>query len=148
MKEYNLKIKERSEFVVISAKMISALIREINNSSTVNVCIKIERIMPQRLLAYLLAVINSNRFSNERFRYRQFLDVPIEKMHLYKILQEQFVDLVMESQMCFNIFELKNVNGETAVYLECNELFWRTCKDLEVRFIYRYPDGTLEVVEH
>ena len=70
MKEYTLIIKGEMDFIILSPQVLSSLITQIHNSPERKVVVSIESIMPPKFTDYLLRVINSNRFSNERFRYR------------------------------------------------------------------------------
>lgn len=76
MKEYTLIIKEEMDFIILSPQVLSSLITQIHNSPERKVVVSIESIMPPTFTDYLLRVINSNRFSNERFRYRYILENP------------------------------------------------------------------------
>lgn len=69
MKEYTLIIKGEMDFIILSPQVLSSLITQIHNSPERKVVVSIESIMPPKFTDYLLRVINSNRFSNERFRY-------------------------------------------------------------------------------
>lgn len=79
MKEYTLIIKGEMDFIILSPQVLSSLITQIHNSPERKVVVSIESIMPPKFTDYLLRVINSNRFSNERFRYRYILENPVTK---------------------------------------------------------------------
>lgn len=68
MREYKLKINGEIDFIVISPKVLSSLIAQIRSGSEREVVVSIDDIMPWGFADYLLRVINSNRFTNERFR--------------------------------------------------------------------------------
>lgn len=68
MKEYTLIIKGEIDFIILSPQVLSSLITQIHNSPERKVVVSIESIMPPKFTEYLLRVINSNRFTNERFR--------------------------------------------------------------------------------
>lgn len=74
MKEYKLKINGEIDFIIISPQVLSSVITQIHNSPKREVAVNIEDIMPPGFTEYLLRVINSNRFTNERFRYRYILN--------------------------------------------------------------------------
>ena len=86
MKEYKLKINGEIDFIIISPQVFSSLISQIHSSPECEVAVNIEDIMPPGFTDYLLRVINVNRFTNERFRYRYILENPITKKGLYEIL--------------------------------------------------------------
>ena len=73
MKEYKLKINGEIDFIIISPQVLSSLISQIHSSPEREVAVNIEDIMPPGFTDYLLRVINVNRFTNERFRYRYIL---------------------------------------------------------------------------
>ena len=79
MKEYKLKINGEIDFIIISPQVLSSLISQIHSSPEREVAVNIEDIMPPGFTDYLLRVINVNRFTNERFRYRYILENPITK---------------------------------------------------------------------
>lgn len=89
MKEYTLIIKGKMDFIIIAPQVLSFLIAQIYNSQERKVVVGIESIMPPKFTGYLLRVINRNRFSNERFRYRDILENPVTKKGLYEILRQQ-----------------------------------------------------------
>ncbi len=89
MKEYTLIIKGEMDFIILSPQVLSSLITQIHNSPERKVVVSIESIMPPKFTDYLLRVINSNRFSNERFRYRYILENPVTKKGMYEILRQQ-----------------------------------------------------------
>ena len=82
MKEYTLIIKGEMDFIILSPQVLSSLITQIHNSPERKVVVSIESIMPPKFTDYLLRVINSNRFSNERFRYCYILENPVTKKGL------------------------------------------------------------------
>ena len=89
MKKYKLKINGEIDFIIISPQVLSSLISQIHNSPECEVAVNIEDIMPPGFTDYLLRVINVNRFTNERFRYRYILENPVTKKGLYEILRQQ-----------------------------------------------------------
>ena len=88
MKEYTLIIKGEIDFIIIAPQVFSSLITQIHNSPERKVVVSIESIMPPKFTDYLLRVINSNRFSNERFRYAAIaeLDESVLNRLISKIL--------------------------------------------------------------
>lgn len=89
MKEYKLKINGEIDFIIISPHVLSSLISQIHNSPECEVTVTIEDIMPSGFTDYLLRVINTNRFTNERFRYHYILENPVAKKGLYEILRQE-----------------------------------------------------------
>lgn len=106
MKEYTLIIKEEMDFIILSPQVLSSLITQIHNSPERKVVVSIESIMPPTFTDYLLRVINSNRFSNERFRYRYILENPVTKKGLYEILRQQLSNTDIEKSPCFQTIHL------------------------------------------
>lgn len=77
MREYKLKIKGGSDFVIVSPKVIAALVKEIYNTPQKELSVAVEKIMPEDFTQYLMRVINSNRYTNDQFRFREILEDPI-----------------------------------------------------------------------
>ena len=90
MKKYKLKINGEIDFIIISPQVLSSLISQIHNSPECEVAVNIEDIMPPGFTDYLLRVINTNRFTNKRFRYHYILENLVTKKGLYEILRQRF----------------------------------------------------------
>lgn len=101
MKEYKLKINGEIDFIIISPQVLSSVITQIHNSPKCEVAVNIEDIMPPGFTEYLLRVINSNRFTNERFRYRYILENPVTRKGLYEILRQQLSNADIEKSPVF-----------------------------------------------
>lgn len=147
MKEYTLIIKGEMDFIILSPQVLSSLITQIHNSPERNVVVSIESIMPPKFTDYLLRVINSNRFSNERFRYRYILENPVTKKGLYEILRQQLSNTDIEKSPCFQTIHLTDTfRGDVELDMECNEPFFWACKDTAAKFVYTFPDGREETL--
>lgn len=124
MKEYKLKINGEIDFIIISPQVLSSLISQIHSSPEREVAVNIEDIMPPGFTDYLLRVINVNRFTNERFRYRYILENPITKKGLYEILRQQLSNAGIEKSPCFQTIRLTDTfRGDVELDMECNEPF-------------------------
>lgn len=147
MKEYTLIIKEEMDFIILSPQVLSSLITQIHNSPERKVVVSIESIMPPTFTDYLLRVINSNRFSNERFRYRYILENPVTKKGLYEILRQQLSNTDIEKSLCFQTIRLTDTfRGDVELDMECNKPFFWACKDTAAKFVYTFPDGREETL--
>ena len=147
MKEYKLKINGEIDFIIISPQVLSSLISQIHNSPECEVAINIEDIMPPGFTDYLLRVINTNRFTNERFRYHYILENPVTKKGLYEILRQQLSRTNTERFPCFQTIHLTaTFRGNVELDMECNDLFFWACKDTSAKFIYTFPDGRQETL--
>lgn len=147
MKEYTLIIKGEIDFIIIAPQVFSSLITQIHNSPERKVVVGIESIMPPKFTDYLLRVINSNRFSNERFRYCYILENPVTKKGLYEILRQQLSRTNTERFPCFQTIHLTDTfRGNVELDMECNDLFFWACKDTSAKFIYTFPDGRQETL--
>ena len=125
MKEYTLIIKGEMDFIILSPQVLSSLITQIHNSPERKVVVSIESIMPPKFTDYLLRVINSNRFSNERFRYRYILENPVTKKGMYEILRQQLSRTNTERFPCFQTIQLTDTfQGNVELDMECNDLFF------------------------
>lgn len=122
MKEYTLIIKGEMDFIILSPQVLSSLITQIHNSPERKVVVSIESIMPPKFTDYLLRVINSNRFSNERFRYRYILENPVTKKGMYEILRQQLSRTNTERFPCFQTIRLTDTfQGNVELDMECND---------------------------
>ena len=150
MREYKLKISGGSDFVIVYPKVIAALVKEIYNTPEKELSVAVEKIMPQDFTSYLMRVINSNRYINEQFRFREILDDPITNRHIYESLQGQLGKMGIDDNSCFEYFELERVDGEAGINMECSEPFFWACKDCAVQFVYTFPGGGQEriIVEY
>ena len=131
MKEYTLIIKGEMDFIILSPQVLSSLITQIHNSPERKVVVSIESIMPPKFTDYLLRVINSNRFSNERFRYRYILENPVTKKGMYEILRQQLSRTNTERFPCFQTIQLTDTfqgNVELAK-IQQQSLFTRSRMD-------------------
>ena len=147
MKEYTLIIKGEMDFIILSPQVLSSLITQIHNSPERKVVVSIESIMPPTFTDYLLRVINSNRFSNERFRYRYILENPVTKKGLYEILRQQLSNTDIEKSLCFQTIRLTDTfRGDVELDMECNKPFFWACKDTAAKFVYTFPDGREETL--
>lgn len=147
MKEYKLKIRGEIDFIIISPKVLSSLIFQIHNSPEREVAVNIEDIMPPGFTEYLLRVINTNRFTNERFRYHYILENPVTKKGLYEILRQQLSTADIEKSPCFQTIRLTDTfRGDVKLDMECNEPFFWACKDTTAKFVYTSPDGREEIL--
>lgn len=147
MNEYKLKINGEIDFIIVSPKVLSSLIARIHNSPKREVAVNIEDIMPRGFIDYLLRVINVNRFTNERFRYRHILENPVTKKGLYEILRQQLSNTNIEHFSCFKTIRLTDTfRGDVELDMECNEPFFWACKDTTAKFIYMFPDGQQETL--
>jgi len=78
-----------ADFVVVFPEVISSLISKIRDNGNEELVVGIEEVMPEQMTEYLLRVLNTNRFTNSQFRFRQILEDPITKEGLYQVLGEQ-----------------------------------------------------------
>lgn len=125
MKEYKLKINGEIDFIIISPQVFSSLISQIHSSPEREVAVNIEDIMPPGFTDYLLRVINVNRFTNERFRYRYILENPVTKKGMYEILRQQLSRTNTERFPCFQTIQLTDTfQGNVELDMECNDLFF------------------------
>lgn len=146
MKEYKLKINGGYDFVVIAPKTLSSLISKIHDSPEAEFCVRVEDIMPADFAKYLVNVINSNRQTNIRFRYRQIMADPVTKRELYQLMRDQLNLMDINSERCIDTIRLIDTNGEAGFDIACTEAFFWACKDSAARFVYTFPDGRQETL--
>jgi len=106
VKEYKIRINGGADFVVVFPEVISSLISKIRDNGNEELVVGIEEVMPEQMTEYLLRVLNTNRFTNSQFRFRQILEDPITKEGLYQVLGEQLRGMDIDESKCFYKVEL------------------------------------------
>lgn len=102
--------------------MAASLIAKARENGVKEFVVGIEDIMPERMREYLLRVINTNRYTSSQFRFSQILEDLITKEGLYRILQEQLVDMEMDGELCFQKIELiEMMSGESGLEMEARK---------------------------
>ena len=147
MKEYRLKITDVEEFIIISPKVLALLLKKIHGMENHTIEIPVESIMPPGYTQYLLNVINSNR-SHKLFNFFSTTEEPLQKEHIYKIIEHQMRNLKIESEECFKKIVLHVGDSEDiAEYeIETMDFFFCLCKNENSRFVYIFPDGNRESI--
>lgn len=145
MKEYKIKINGGDDFVIVFPSVAASLIAKARENGVKEFVVGIEDIMPERMREYLLRVINTNRYTSSQFRFSQILEDPITKEGLYRILQEQLVDMEMDGELCFQKIELiEMMSGESGLEMEGTKPFIWACRDSASSFLYTLEDGSQE----
>ena len=106
MKEYRIRINGGMDFVVVFPEVIASLISKIRDHEEEELVVGIEEVMPKQMAEYLLRVLNTNRFTDRQFRFRQILEDPITKEGLYQVLGEQLRSMDIDDEKCFDKMEL------------------------------------------
>lgn len=147
MTEYKLSIIGVEDFIIISPMVLGMLMQKVKESPDMNMEIPVESIMPPGFTQYLVNVLNSNR-ENEKFQFKQILDDPLEKEHIYKIIEYQMKGLQIEKAECFERFTLivEDSNDRYNYGIETDNSFFCICKDEKSKFVYVYPDGRQESI--
>ena len=137
MKEYKIRINGGADFVVVFPEVISSLISKIRDNGNEELVVGIEEVMPEQMTEYLLRVLNTNRFTNSQFRFRQILEDPITKEGLYQVLGEQLRGMDIDERKCFYKVELiEMLTGDSGLEIECTIPFLLACKDTAAVFLY------------
>lgn len=147
MKEYKIRINGGADFVVVFPEVISSLISKIRDNGNEELVVGIEEVMPEQMTEYLLRALNTNRFTNSQFRFRQILEDPITKEGLYRVLGEQLQSMDIDERKCFDKVELvEMLSGDSGLEIECTIPFLWACKDTAAVFLYTFPDGEKEKI--
>ena len=137
MKEYRIRINGGMDFVVVFPEVIASLISKIRDHEEEELVVGIEEVMPKQMAEYLLRVLNTNRFADRQFRFRQILEDPITKEGLYQVLGEQLRSMDIDDEKCFDKMELiEMLSGDFGLEIVCTPLFMWACKDKEAVFLY------------
>lgn len=86
-KEYKIRINSGIDFVIVFPEVIGFLISKIRDNEDEELVVGIDEVMTEQMTAYLLRVLNTNRFTNSQFRFRQILENPITKMDCIRFLK-------------------------------------------------------------
>lgn len=147
MKEYKIYINGGCDFVVVFPDVIGSLIFKIHNHEQRELVVGIEEVMPWQMTEYLLRVINTNRFADSHFRFRQILEDPVSKKGLYQVIGEQLRNMDIDDMKCFGRVELlEMITGSAGLEVECMWPFLWACKDASASFIYAFSDGRREKI--
>lgn len=148
MDEFKLKIKEENNFIIVMPQTLALLISKIYYSLNPNFTICVDEILPEDLVRYVVNVINGNRFTNKRFYFKEFsLKHPITKREYYQLVLEQLKQMEMEQTFCFEEILLSiSVRDGYKFEIECEEHFFRACKDINAKFVFSYPDDRQKVL--
>lgn len=146
MKEYKIRINGGADFVVVFPEVISSLISKIRDNGNEELVVGIEEVMPEQMTEYLLRVLNTNRFTNGQFRFRQILEDPITKEGLYQVLGEQLRGMDIDERKCFYKVELiEMLTGDSGLEIECTIPFLLACKDTAAVFLYTAGTGKINI---
>lgn len=146
MKKYKICINGGADFVVVFPEVISSLISKIRDNGNEELVVGIEEVMPEQMTEYLLRVLNTNRFTNSQFRFRQILEDPITKEGLYQVLGEQLRGLDIDERKCFYKVELiEMLTGDSGLEIECTIPFLLACKDTAAVFLYTAGTGKINI---
>ena len=146
MKEYKIRINGGADFVVVFPEVISSLISKIRDNGNEELVVGIEEVMPEQMTEYLLRVLNTNRFTNSQFRFRQILEDPITKEGLYQVLGEQLRGMDIDERKCFYKVELiEMLTGDSGLEIECTIPFLWACKDTAAVFLYTAGTGKINI---
>ena len=146
MKEYKIRINGGADFVVVFPEVISSLISKIRDNGNEELVVGIEEVMPEQMTEYLLRVLNTNRFTNSQFRFRQILEDPITKEGLYQVLGEQLRGMDIDERKCFYKVELiEMLTGDSGLEIECTIPFLLACKDTAAVFLYSAGTGKINI---
>ena len=147
MQECKLIIDGGEDFVIVTPRMLSALISRIHEHPGRELVVAVREILPQGLEEYMEKVINTNRCTASCFRYSHILEDPITKRELHRILGQQLEVLEMNQTACFQrIVLVDTISGEAEFDIACTDPFLWACKDSRVRFVYVGPEGEQEAL--
>ncbi len=147
MRGVTLKIEGGNDFVIVTARMLSALICRIQGLAVRRFTISVEEIMPRGLEQYLERLINTNRHAAACFRYSYISEDPITKNELYRIVRTQLEVLEMDRTACFqSIVPADAADGDILFHIACTEAFFRVCKDSALRLEYICREGQREII--
>lgn len=136
MKEYKIKITGKYDVIVLSPKMIAALIDKIRSSDTKELVIPAEEILPQGYAEYLTRVLEANTEVAEALPNR----------NAYTLIAEQMRTMQFNEKDCFDSVDVTEPDRSPQLDIEASEDFWIVTKQENSQFRYVFKSETGEEI--
>lgn len=136
MKEYRIKITGKYDVIVLSPKMIAALIDKIRHSDTKELVIPAEDILPQGYAEYLTRVLEANTEVAETLPNR----------NAYTLIAEQMRKMQFNEKDCFDSVNVTQPEKIPQLDVEANEDFYIVTKQENSQFRYVFQNENGEEV--
>lgn len=124
MKEYRINVKGMYDVIVVSPKIIDTLIHEIQYSTTRELIIPAEEVLPQGYTEYLTCVLNANAE----------IAALVPDGNIYKLIAGQIRELRCNEQDCFDRVEVTGGEGDPRFDMDTSENFYFLTKQENNRF--------------
>lgn len=136
MNEYRIKITGKYDVIVISPKIISALIDKIRRSAIKELVIPVEEILPQGYTEYLTCVLNANTDIAEA----------LPDQNVYALIANQIMKLQCNEQDCFDRVGITDPESNPHFDLDTSEDFYIITKQENNRFHYVFKGENNEEI--
>lgn len=136
MKEYRIKITGKYDVIVLSPKMIAALINKIRNSDTTEMIIPAEDILPQGYAEYLTRVLEANTDVAKALPNR----------NAYTLIAEQMRKMQFNEKDCFDSVEVRETESNPQLDMEASKDFFIVTKQENSQFRYVFKSETGEEI--
>ena len=133
MKEYKITITGKYDMIVLSPKMIAALIDKIRSSDTKELVIPAEDILPQGYAEYLTRVLEANTEVAETLPNR----------NAYTLIAEQMRKMQFNEKDCFDSVEVRETENNPQLDMEASKDFFIVTKqeNSQFRYVFQGENG-------
>ncbi len=133
MKEYKITITGKYDVIVLSPKMITALIDKIRSSDTKELVIPAEEILPQGYAEYLTRVLEANMEVAEALPNR----------NAYTLIAEQIRKMQFNEKDCFDSVEAIETESNPRLDMEASKDFFIVTKqeNSQFRYVFKGENG-------
>ncbi len=156
MKEYRIRITGNYDVIVLSPKIIGALIEKIRRSAVKEMVIPAEEILPQGYIEYLSCVLNANEeIANTGMTDAGTADAETAKTELakalsdgnaYTLIAEQMRKLQCNEQDCFDRVEVAVHERNPRFDMDASEDFYIVTKQENSCFRYVFKGENNEEI--
>lgn len=143
-REYRFQVAELRNFVIVFPSMVSVFLKDARGSGIGRGKLKLEQILEKPREEYLLRMINTNRTVYEGFYYRQIHDIPMGRIDLCYLLQEQLGNMKIDGRDCFDSIVLGVAEGKIQVMY--SDSFTNASRDLGGEYLYIFSDKREEQI--
>lgn len=132
MQEYRIRITGGYDVIVLSPKMIALLISKIHNSSTKEMVIPAEEILPQGYAEYINRVLDANTELAKRLSNR----------NAYTLIADQIRKMQFDEKDCFESVKVRETESNPQLDMETSKDFFIVTKQKNSQFRYELKNET------
>ena len=138
MREYKIRITGQYDILVLSPKMLSALIGKVRRSRTKELVVPAEEILPPGYAGYLTRVLQANVEIAQNLPAR----------NVYDIIAGQIAKLQIDEERCFEKVNVSEPEDKPQFDVDTNHIFYMLTKqkDTGFRYVFRDEEGREESI--